>query len=1170
MAAEAAPYGAGGRSTSFVQPDGYELPLRVFGDEFFAVTETEDGFVVKFDPSSRAYMYAVLTPDGQDYLSSGVPVRKGDDPVALGFVPNLRITPESRRAKAEKQFQRYDEVVGQTAAWTRKKEATRAFRTDREMLEAQTDGPVIYAPPETSGDKVGITILVDFPDKPASIPAAEVDAMFNQPGYTGYGNKGSVFDYFYRQSARKLRYNNVVTYYVRMPQPYSYYNDTSMDSGDCGRRLLRDALDELTAAGFDFSACTVNASGYIEACNLMFAGEDSGVWAQGLWPHRWVLSPTYDVGGGKRIYDYQMTDLSTSLRIGTVCHENGHMLCKYPDFYDYDGDSNGCGKYTLMASGNHYYQTSPISVGAYLRYHSGWTDVSLLTAGMNERCSVRVDEGRIYLFDNPDASWPGEYFLLENRAKIGWEATSGLPDQGLLIMHCDESGDRDAQEMTEALHYECSIEQADNAFDLENDRDSGDAYDLFHSAGTGPKTEFSDTTGPNAKWWKGATTDTASGTPSGLNVHSVSAVGRTMTFVVGTGDPSGPATLGVDVDRLYAEAGFGGTATGLAFAVWNRQSGTLNYTVNADEPWVSVSAGSGSAITESDVIWVTLNASGLAPGAHHAAITVSGGATGSEIIDVEFEVFPPPSIALDRASVDVFAFTGSTGTTELVKVANAGGGAVDYQLSWTQPWLSASSAGGTVSLETDFVYLSLDASALGAGVHADTVTVTSATADNTPLKIPVMITLSGGPELAIGTTSLILQAESGGTAGTTLVLSNRGFSELVFQLTDDQPVGDYAWRDSRMPGGPDFAWIDISGSGSALTLSDDGESGLLALPFAFPWFGRTAAQVQVGANGVISFQAGPVAYANAALPSSTIPAESLCVLWDDLNPGAGGTIRYHGTSERMVISWLAVPFYGTANAQTFQVVLYPDGRALFQYQEVNGTLTSATVGLQDSASAGPVLDIAYNESFLEDGLAVAIDPPGDAVIVYDPAEGTVPAGGSVTIGFSGFADELPSGVSVNTLVTLVCNDVDRPSVTIPVVLTVGPPPADADGDGLPDAWEVNYFGSATNQAGTTLCANGINTLIEAYVAGFSPTDPWDGLFMEVIETDGPPLNRCMLHWLAVSGRVYDVVYSPHPFVEQIVVGTNITTGAFTNRPPGAYPSGFYGIRVRLDPGPTEY
>ena len=66
--------------------------------------------------------------------------------------------------------------------------------------------------------------------------------------------------------------------------------------------------------------------------------------------------------GNMRTNFYLLTGLGSSpsdLTIGTFCHENGHLLCRFPDMYDYgnrDGDgvkSAGIGSYCLMGAGNH-------------------------------------------------------------------------------------------------------------------------------------------------------------------------------------------------------------------------------------------------------------------------------------------------------------------------------------------------------------------------------------------------------------------------------------------------------------------------------------------------------------------------------------------------------------------------------------------------------------------------------------------------------------------------------------------------------------------------------------------------------------------------------------------------------------------------------------------------
>ena len=64
------------------------------------------------------------------------------------------------------------------------------------------------------GNYVGLCVLVQFPDVPGTIASAEVDNYYNQAGYTGFGNNGSVRDYFFDVSDGNLTYTNVVTAYV--------------------------------------------------------------------------------------------------------------------------------------------------------------------------------------------------------------------------------------------------------------------------------------------------------------------------------------------------------------------------------------------------------------------------------------------------------------------------------------------------------------------------------------------------------------------------------------------------------------------------------------------------------------------------------------------------------------------------------------------------------------------------------------------------------------------------------------------------------------------------------------------------------------------------------------------------------------------------------------------
>lgn len=117
-------------------------------------------------------------------------------------------------------------------------------------------------------------------------------------------------------------------------------------------------------------------------------------------------------------------------------------------------------------------------------------------------------------------------------------------------------------------------------------------------------------------------------------------------------------------------------------------------------------------------------------------------------------------------------------------------------------------------------------------------------------------------------------------------------------------------------------------------------------------------------------------------------------------------------------------------------------------------------------------------------------------------------------------------------------------------------PSDIDQDGLPNNWETQYFGGATNAAPDAICANGFNTVQEAYVAGFSPVNPSADFRITGYQC---PQNR--IYWEAVSGRLYSVYWTTNLLNGFQPLETNITTGAYTGATVTAGQA-FYRIEVR--------
>jgi len=539
---QAAPFA---KTIQFDQPDGTQISLWGQGDDFFAVFETTDGYTVTYDPAQKTYYYAAVSNDGTQLLATNLEVGKGD-PKSLGLAQHLRITKEAAAQQAKTRYDRWDLGMGISQRWNELKTTRRAMET------MKAGGQIEMSPPTftTTGVKVGLCLLIDFDDDPASIPRGEIINFCNGDNYTGFNNNGSVKKYYLDNSNNLLTYTNVVTAYIRIPStlhPKGYYNNTSQDAGLNANRMIKDAIAIMKALPNytseilpSFNSLTVDADNQVLACNVFYAGGNGNTWSYGLWPHSWSL---YNVGaqslstGGMQVFRYQVSNIGNSLEIATFCHENGHMLCGYPDLYDYGYDSvGGAGQFCLMAYGTQNGH-NPVQICAYLKYAAGWATtvpVDYKTALGAELTATQGEAGfnRFYRYVKPGTNT--EYYLFENRQKSGRDAL--LPAAGVAIWHIDELGDRDNQSLaynTTHKNYECTLVQADNLWHFEHYVNSGDANDLFYLGNTATTYAnlFSDASMPSARWWDGTTSKMVVkgfGAPAGTMSFSFSPTPPTM------------------------------------------------------------------------------------------------------------------------------------------------------------------------------------------------------------------------------------------------------------------------------------------------------------------------------------------------------------------------------------------------------------------------------------------------------------------------------------------------------------------------------------------------------------------------------------------------------------------------------------------------------------------
>jgi hypothetical protein len=145
---------------------------------------------------------------------------------------------------------------------------------------------------------------------------------------------------------------------------------------------------------------------------------------------------------------------------------------------------------------------------------------------------------------------------------------------------------------------------------------------------------------------------------------------------------------------------------------------------------------------------------------------------------------------------------------------------------------------------------------------------------------------------------------------------------------------------------------------TAIPLTDD-SGRVVALPFSFPFNGTNYTQIGICSNGFLWLGNvnGPWPYTDseAAFLSD---APRIAPMWDDLNPGTGGSVYYMADAASAHVVWKNVPYFGqTANVANMEVVLLSNGAIIFHYASgmPSGSSTSITgITAGNGAPASPV------------------------------------------------------------------------------------------------------------------------------------------------------------------------------------------------------------------------
>jgi len=465
----------------------------------------------------------------------------------------------------------------------------------KSIQEIYDDGMLKSFP--TTGDRKLICILMGFPDVPFTKTQSDFENLFNQINYNVDGATGSVKDYYLENSFGQFDLTVTVAGPYEADNNMAFYGANQGDSDKNPRALITEAVQKADP-DVDYADYDNDNDGVIDGVYVIFAGygEEAGADSDAIWSHAWAINTvTLD---GIQISRYSCSpelrgSSGTGLtRIGVICHEFGHVLGA-PDYYDVDyssgGQFTGTGAWDMMAGGSwNNNGATPAHHNAYTKTQIyNWAPTTTLSSATNITIPAVEQSGSastaFYIINTKTA---GEYFILENRQQIGFDAA--IPGHGLIIYHKHKDGIDNATSPQE--FYPVCASSSENPTTTSD----GDSYGNINSGGcpypgTASKTSFTDVSTPWALSWASVETEAP------ITNITENTTSKTINFDFMGGvlctPPTAQATSFTSSNLAVNSMTIGWTrGNGDAVIVVARQGGTVNaipvmgtsYTANSD------------------------------------------------------------------------------------------------------------------------------------------------------------------------------------------------------------------------------------------------------------------------------------------------------------------------------------------------------------------------------------------------------------------------------------------------------------------------------------------------------------------------------------------------------------------------------------------------------------
>ena len=297
------------------------------------------------------------------------------------------------------------------------------------------------------GDRRQLVVMAAFADKGFLGDSAQTMTQWNKIFNTKYLSEdslyGSVYDYFVDQSYEQFRITFDL-HYATVDSMIKYHSTKINDENS--RFLVQDVVQLLDNKVDDWAPYDWDGDSYVDQLLIIYAGKgqqdggnDSTIWAHQWWMSEHDDSEPVKVNGADKEYFIDSYCCTQELSgkgdygsFGTLCHEYSHCF-GLPDFYY--GSSCIVGSWDLMDNGNYNGDGfRPCGYSAFERAFMGWLTPEELTGKTSvDGLPALSTQPKAYIVRND--GHPDEYYVIENRQKIGWDEK--LPGSGILIFHVD-------------------------------------------------------------------------------------------------------------------------------------------------------------------------------------------------------------------------------------------------------------------------------------------------------------------------------------------------------------------------------------------------------------------------------------------------------------------------------------------------------------------------------------------------------------------------------------------------------------------------------------------------------------------------------------------------------------------------------------------------------------